>query len=66
MKADFAAASGRGMFAGGMALVRSFRTTFSQVSAPAARSVKLTPSSTSPPLFSRSLWHDTQYRLTIA
>ena len=60
------AASGRGMPAGGMAPVRSLRTTFSQVSAPAGAIGRAQPSSTSPPLFSRSLWHDTQYRLTIA
>ena len=39
MNAVRAAASGRGRPAGGIALVRSLRTTFSQVSAPAATSV---------------------------
>ncbi len=48
------------MLAGGIALVRSFRTTFSQVSAPAAASVRLRVSRASPPVFKRSLWQETQ------
>src|SRR5580765_3184073 len=62
----YVAASGRGAPGGGMALVRSLRMTFSQVSAFAEGCSTSSPASDSPAVFRRSLWHVTQYLLTVA
>ena len=58
--------SGRGRPAGGMTPVRSFLTTFSQTSAPAATFDTSMPSSVRPPVRSFSLWQVTQYFLISA
>ena len=60
------ARAGRGIPGGGIIPARSFRITFSQVSAPLGTSVRSACSSDSPPVRLLSLWHVTQYLPTTA
>ena len=55
-----AAAGGCGRFGGGMVLVRSLRTTFSQISASAGTWATSMSCRLSPAVSRRSLWHATQ------
>ena len=64
--ASYVAASGRGRPAGGIAPVRSFRTTFSQAAASAPGSSAFSFSSANPPACTFSLWQVAQYLLRVA
>src|SRR5262249_12180537 len=63
---EYEESSGRGLPGGGISCVRSLRATFSHDSAPSATCSRSSLSSNSPAVFSRSLWHVTQYLLRMA